>query len=112
MERFQPQGLFRRVAVLRFQLDDYLALRRGLGYRSPSQERALRAFARYLDQAGHEGPIPAADVSPDGAHVATGGTDGELRVWDAATGRELFHLRAHPFTDYSRAGWSIWPKAV
>jgi len=39
-------------------VDDYIALRRGLGYRSPSQERALRAFARYLDQAGHDGPIP------------------------------------------------------
>jgi integrase len=38
--------------------DDYIALRRGLGYRSPSQERALRAFARYLDRAGHQGPIP------------------------------------------------------
>jgi integrase/recombinase XerD len=37
---------------------DYIALRRGLGYHSPSQERALRAFARYLDQAGHHGPIP------------------------------------------------------
>lgn len=37
---------------------DYIGLRRDLGYRSPSQERALRAFARYLDQAGHQGPIP------------------------------------------------------
>ena len=37
---------------------DYIALRRGLGYRSPSQERALRALARYLDQAGHDGPVP------------------------------------------------------
>jgi len=37
---------------------DYVTLRRGLGYRSPSQERALRAFARYLDQAGHDGPVP------------------------------------------------------
>jgi integrase len=37
---------------------DYIALRRHLGYRSPSQERALRAFARYLDQAGHDGPVP------------------------------------------------------
>ena len=39
-------------------LEDYLTLRRGLGYRSPSQERALRAFARYLDRDDHEGPIP------------------------------------------------------
>src|SRR5258708_1426643 len=37
---------------------DYIALRRRLGYRSPSQERALRAFARHLDQAGHDGPVP------------------------------------------------------
>jgi integrase/recombinase XerD len=37
---------------------DYVALRRHLGYRSPSQDRALRAFARYFDQAGHQGPIP------------------------------------------------------
>jgi integrase len=39
-------------------VDDYIQLRRGLGYRSPSQERALRAFARYLDREGHQGPIP------------------------------------------------------
>lgn len=37
---------------------EFVALRRGLGYRSPTQERMLRAFARYLDQAGHQGPIP------------------------------------------------------
>lgn len=37
---------------------DYIALRRGLGYRSRSQELGLRAFARYLDQAGHRGPVP------------------------------------------------------
>ncbi len=37
---------------------DYIALRRGLGYRSPSQERALRAFAQYLDGKAHDGPIP------------------------------------------------------
>jgi integrase len=37
-------------------VDDYIGLRRGLGYRPLTQERALRSFARYLD--GHEGPIP------------------------------------------------------
>lgn len=36
---------------------DYASFRRQLGYRSPSQERALRAFARYLDHAGHHGPV-------------------------------------------------------
>lgn len=39
-------------------VEDYVTLRRDLGYRSPSQERALRAFARYLDRAGHDDPIP------------------------------------------------------
>ncbi|MGH3778601.1 MAG: tyrosine-type recombinase/integrase [Pseudonocardiaceae bacterium] len=39
-------------------VEDYVTLRRGLGYRSPSQERSLRAFARYLDRDGHDGPIP------------------------------------------------------
>lgn len=36
---------------------DFIEFRRQLGYRSPSQERALRAFARHLDQHGHCGPI-------------------------------------------------------
>lgn len=36
---------------------DYSTFRRQLGYRSPSQERALRAFARYLDHSGHNGPV-------------------------------------------------------
>ena len=40
------------------RVEEFIALRRGLGYRSPSQERALRAFGRHLDQEGHKGPIP------------------------------------------------------
>ena len=39
-------------------VEEFIVLRRGLGYRSPSQERALRAFGQHLDQGGHEGPIP------------------------------------------------------
>jgi hypothetical protein len=38
------------------RVDGYIGLRRGLGYRSVTQERALRAFARHLN--GLEGPIP------------------------------------------------------
>ena len=44
--------------VVTARVEGFIALRRGLGYRSPSQERALRAFGRHLDQQGHEGPIP------------------------------------------------------
>jgi hypothetical protein len=39
-------------------VEDYITLRRRLGYRSPSQERALRAFGRYLD--GHRKDAPIA----------------------------------------------------
>jgi integrase len=42
------------------RVEDYIALRRGLGYRSPGQEHYLRAFAGWLDRAGHHGPIPLA----------------------------------------------------
>jgi integrase len=43
---------------VRVLADDFIQLRRDLGYHSPSQERALRAFARHLDSTGHQGPIP------------------------------------------------------
>ena len=39
-------------------VDEYIEMRRGLGYRSRTRERALRSFARYVDQQGHVGPIP------------------------------------------------------
>ncbi len=39
------------------QVAEFIALRRGLGYRSPTQERALRSFGRFLDTAGHSGPV-------------------------------------------------------
>jgi integrase len=37
-------------------VDEYIALRRSLGYRSVTRERSLRAFARYLSD--HDGPVP------------------------------------------------------
>lgn len=60
------------------RVEDYIALRRGLGYRSAVQERFLRAFAGFLDRAGHHGPIPlaasvdwaAATSSPDPCNPA------------------------------------------
>lgn len=55
------------------RVGEFIALRRSLGYRSPSQERALRSFARYLDAAGHQGPIPL-ELSLDWA-TSTASTD-------------------------------------
>lgn len=39
------------------QVEDYIALRRGLGARLRSQAPALLDFGRFLDRAGHFGPI-------------------------------------------------------
>jgi integrase len=59
--------------AVKARVEEFIALRRGLGYRSPSQERALRAFGRHVDQEGHKGPIPL-ELSLDWA-TKTASTD-------------------------------------
>jgi WD40 repeat protein len=44
---------------------------------------------------GHTGAIYAAVFSPDGRRIASGGADGTVRIWDAATGTTLKVLRGH-----------------
>jgi len=61
-----------------------------------------------LTLAGHTGRVTAARYSPDGARVLTASTDGTARVWDAATGKELFALTGHTgpvwVAEYNAAG--------
>lgn len=45
--------------------------------------------------AGHEGDVRAVDYSPEGRHIATGGIDRTLRVWERASGRLLQTHVAH-----------------
>lgn len=40
------------------------------------------------DVVGHDGWIQAIDFAPDGTAVATAGSDGTLRIWDARTGSQ------------------------
>ncbi len=41
-------------------------------------------------------PLTAVALSPDGFTLATGGPDGVIRLWDAATARELTTIPGHP----------------
>ena len=44
---------------------------------------------------GHEEPIPDITFSPDGVRIATASQDGTVKIWDAASGKEIITLRGH-----------------
>ncbi|WP_214415282.1 NACHT and WD40 repeat domain-containing protein [Sphaerisporangium fuscum] len=52
-----------------------------------------------LREITHEGGVWAVTFSPDGARLATSGTGGTTRVWDAANGAELLRI-AHQATSH------------
>src|SRR5947209_2428474 len=47
---------------------------------------------------GHRGMVRSLAFSPDGANLASGGEDQQIRVWDAATYRLLLTLDGHTDT--------------
>src|SRR5262245_2044920 len=44
---------------------------------------------------GHEGAVQAVAFAADGKHLATGGADATVGVWDATTGVQLLKVKSH-----------------
>jgi WD40 repeat protein len=51
----------------------------------------------------HQGPVFLVRFSPDGKTLASASLDKTIRLWDAATGRELRQLKGHDATVFSLA---------
>ena len=73
----------------------------------PGAALALRVLVPYppeiqgvlswtIDSKLHRGTITALAVSPDAKLIATGGSDGVVRIWDPASGKLLHALFGHP----------------
>ena len=61
-----------------------------------SNGKSLRVFP------GQQGRVNSLAFSPDGQHIASGGDDGTLRLWDASNGKSL-----HVFHDHKQSVCSV-----
>jgi len=60
------------------------------------QARTLRKVTYHLGELkGHENWVCGVAFSPDGTTIASGSDDKSVRIWDAATGRQLRELKGH-----------------
>jgi WD40 repeat protein len=54
-----------------------------------------RATRKWMRLHGDFGDVKAADFSPDGTRLVTGGADGTARIWSTKTGKTLAQLTGH-----------------
>ena len=69
--------------------------------RWPLPDLPSSALRRVLT--GHDGKVNAVAVAPDGSWLATGSSDGTVRIWDVATGQERAVLHGHSGRVYAVA---------
>ena len=50
---------------------------------------------------GHTSYVNGCDVSPDGTRIASASSDNEIKIWNAATGKEELALRSLPMSEES-----------
>jgi WD40 repeat protein len=96
---------------------DNTARPNGKGDHQPPRDNSLRHLTRedvqgeartarkvtYLGELkAHSGSVWSVAFSPDGATIASGSNDGLVRIWEAATGRQLRQLKGH-----SNSVWSV-----
>ena len=63
---------------------------------------ALKGHASCHDVASrdpHTGWVMSVAFSPDGQRLASGSDDKTVKIWDSATGKELFALKGHAGLD-------------
>jgi WD40 repeat protein len=56
---------------------------------------ALRIHGRELTLRGHRDDVSSVEVSRDGSRVVTASVDGDVRIWDARTGKSMTALVGH-----------------
>ena len=66
------------------------------GQRGPHGEGLGRGQGqRDLTLKGHTDVVTSVAFSPDGKRIVSGSWDKTVKVWDAATGTEIFSLKGH-----------------